>query len=76
MNLDAPASHGSVPKQWEVPLRQLGAVQRSWDERTAVGQAPSERAEAWGHQFGMKWEKRCLLTSFMEQQWASYGWEK
>lgn len=44
-----------------------------WDG--AVGQTPSEEGKAWGHWFGMKLEKKYLLT-FTKQQWASCGGEK
>lgn len=64
VNLDAHPGCGSAPEKWKMPLRQLGAVQRSQGGSAALGQTPSEEGQAWKK----KW---CLLTSFIEQQWAS-----
>lgn len=46
MNLDALSGFGSVPETWKMPLRQLGAVQRSQGRSAALGQTPSEEGQA------------------------------
>lgn len=40
MNLDALPDCGSAPEKWKMPLRQLGAVQRSQGRSAALGQDP------------------------------------
>lgn len=64
MNLDVLPGCGSAPEKWKMPLRQLGAVQRSQGGIAALGRTLSEEEQVWK-------KKRCLLTSFIEQQWAS-----